>query len=325
MRFRSLGRGPKKVSRLDLLPDESALLRFITDCLTPLELLEFGTINTRWARFARGPDVWRQRVAEICGNKAYVPLPSLLGIEDNPKKSEFEDAPIDDDPYRSPKKSPLKPDFESSDGSPRMYFTFLQDSRRTWFHDAEELGSLHFHFRYKAVVGPQITDLDPSHTGEGFPMYRRFYPNGLMSIYPDEEADLHPYAVGTAGPDPFGAEVDHLRWKFGGQKVQHVKVGHYPPLRIARHPEDWGFILESDWMVFRTCCEDTVTLDEKWTSVRQSVPQRRPFGSNAASPGRNAPPPPRGYPGGGQRHDRADRWSPQRDRFRDNLGGPLTF
>ena len=270
-------------SPFDRLPDELVLLLFITDCLTPMELLNVGSTHKRLARFARGPDVWKLRIEHICENKAYVPETRRLGITKSSESSTLEDTDVGIDAQRnntsnSFSKSHLNNlricDPKSSEVSPKVYFKLLQDANRTRFQDAEELGSLHFHFRYKAAAGPQITSLDPSHNGEIPPMYRRFYADGTMSIHPDSSADRHLWAVGTRGPDPFGEEVECLRWKFGGQKMQHIKVGHYPPLRIARNPVDWGFVLESDWMVFRTCCMETATLDPEWLGP-QSPPRPR--------------------------------------------------
>lgn len=72
--------------------------------------------------------------------------------------------------------------------------------------------------------------------------------------------------------DPFLDEaileyVPRIFWRMTksrqGVKGQFVKLNHWPALHIGR-TDDWGWTLTSVWTYYRTCCEETVTLSEKW-------------------------------------------------------------
>lgn len=40
------------------------------------------------------------------------------------------------------------------------------------------------------------------------------------------------------------------RWKFVGYSPRRVQVDEYPPLTVSRRPDDWGFRLENEYVLF---------------------------------------------------------------------------
>ena len=59
-----------------------------------------------------------------------------------------------------------------------------------------------------------------------------------------------------------------IRWRFTqskhGARGQFVQLNRWPSYRVSRCPEDWGWVLESDWVRYRSCCPETVGLGDQW-------------------------------------------------------------
>jgi len=46
------------------------------------------------------------------------------------------------------------------------------------------------------------------------------------------------------------SDIGMNTWKFAGENM--VQVGEYPPLKVSRNPEDWGFILTNEHVILKS-------------------------------------------------------------------------
>lgn len=158
----------------------------------------------------------------------------------------------------------------------KTYFGSIIDSKRCIFEDEDELCSLHFHFRFRPAAGEFWMAQDSSYNGN-VPIYRRYRPDGSLSIHPDHSIPsdigmpLTKYCVAPS-PDPLSTDllirlVPRVSWRFTksrrGVKGQYVKLNDWPALHIGR-TDDWGWTLTSPWTYYRTCCKASSTLSKEW-------------------------------------------------------------
>eukprot|EP00475_Leptophrys_vorax_P028254 TRINITY_DN4080_c0_g1_i3.p1 TRINITY_DN4080_c0_g1~~TRINITY_DN4080_c0_g1_i3.p1 ORF type:complete len:356 (+),score=97.55 TRINITY_DN4080_c0_g1_i3:1562-2629(+) len=117
----------------------------------------------------------------------------------------------------------------------RAYVASLMDSRRT-FVSKDELCGFNWSFRFKLMAGSHFTEHDP-------------YWNGLQTrkVFFGEDGKVH-----------YGGFGDFTRdWKFvhraagraARKEGNFVRVGEFPAYIVSRHPVNWGFIMQSCWVV----------------------------------------------------------------------------
>ena len=106
------------------------------------------------------------------------------------------------------------------------------------------------------------------------PIYRRFLPDGLLSNEPPKPA-IGINAKYIVRPDfdflyddPEVREyIPVVRWKFTrskmGRKGLFVKINNFPSLEVRR-TQDWGWELDGEWVLYRTCSPMTVECGEEW-------------------------------------------------------------
>lgn len=222
---------PPPSGSLPQLP-EALLLRLADLLLQPADILALGPTCRRLRWLSRHPDLWVRRCRALWRDKVCVPAECLVAQD------------------------------------LRAYFGSIHDSKRCAFHGVEELSRLHFHFFIREPSGPYWLNLDPSRTG-GVPMYRRFQADGSFGNTPPppEAVDYSPYIVGP-DVDPIHTDPEvlaflpELKWRLtksrDGERGQFLKINHWPALQIYRTPEDWGWVLESEFIVYRTCSPATL-------------------------------------------------------------------
>jgi hypothetical protein len=113
-------------------------------------------------------------------------------------------------------------------------------------------------------------------------MYRRFLVDGhlthLPSSLPLGQSVATPlnetYAV-APDFDPLEDDpelksfIPSITWTFTksrkGKRGQFVRLNRWPSYTTSRSADDWGWVLNSDWVVYRSCCPATVARGREWT------------------------------------------------------------
>lgn len=134
------------------------------------------------------------------------------------------------------------------------YRRSLEDSKRQHPTYAE-VCKFDWRFRFKPSAGEHWTSMDPFYTENDHKackvartVVRRFTPCGHMTSG----------CVSDALPPPWGdaVDIDNFRWTaeervgFKGELIKRVKVNEYPSYLTSRHPVNWGFIMQSCWVLW---------------------------------------------------------------------------
>jgi hypothetical protein len=158
------------------------------------------------------------------------------------------------------------------------YFGSIRDATRCRFASAKELCEQHFHFRFRRGAGNVFW---AGFSAGEVPMYRRFTEDGQLQSRPPPEASTpghpahSPFAVAPATDpletDPeFSSVALSVRWKFTqskhGRRGQYIMLNSWPSYTTRRNVDDWGWVLESDWVLYRSCCPETVAMGPAWLS-----------------------------------------------------------
>mmetsp|Transcript_30053 Transcript_30053/g.33569 ORF Transcript_30053/g.33569 Transcript_30053/m.33569 type:complete len:247 (+) Transcript_30053:529-1269(+) len=138
--------------------------------------------------------------------------------------------------------SPSQQAIEMRKRSPKEALIFsIQDAHRTSL-TMEELTKFHWNFRYKATAGSGWTELDPWWSGRA-PLIVRYAPNGDLERLDNEPLKREAWAS--------------FKWRFvkstagkKGPKGSFIQIGHFPAYVVSRHKDNWGFMLQSCWVIF---------------------------------------------------------------------------
>jgi len=120
-------------------------------------------------------------------------------------------------------------------------------------------------------------------------MYRRFLVDGTLTHQPPSSPSPSELAEGAselpASPlnalfavapsfDPLEddeelrALLPHISWAFtksrNGRRGQFIRLNRWPSYAVSRSAKDWGWVLDSDWVVYRSCCPETVAKGPTW-------------------------------------------------------------
>ena len=119
----------------------------------------------------------------------------------------------------------------------------IEDSKRTWLTE-EELTSLKWNFRFKAQAGPHWQLHDPYWTKGEAAQVQFMSDGGLVNIKGFdvvESLEIHwQWGLPTAGRSgPHGSFVQLF--------VSGAKV---PTYVVTRHAPNWGFLMQSCWVVY---------------------------------------------------------------------------
>jgi len=124
------------------------------------------------------------------------------------------------------------------ENSKLAYRESLLDSSRQHVTE-EELTSFIWNFRFKEQAGEEWIATDPWWQGQE-PIRFQFLTNGSMERYDDHKVLR---------------DVER-KWRFvpecGGRRGpqgQFVRVNHYPTYIVSRHPTNWGFLMQSCWVL----------------------------------------------------------------------------
>eukprot|EP01125_Pyxidicula_operculata_P022171 TRINITY_DN8933_c0_g1_i1.p1 TRINITY_DN8933_c0_g1~~TRINITY_DN8933_c0_g1_i1.p1 ORF type:complete len:286 (+),score=26.87 TRINITY_DN8933_c0_g1_i1:39-860(+) len=131
-------------------------------------------------------------------------------------------------------------DLRNNGQARKSFFDSLKDSERT-FLTTEELCSFTWDFRFKSSAGEAWIQRDPWWMKKE-PIKRRFHLDGTCSMSPNA---------------PWNHDGRTTRWKFVAQGAgrkgpmgSFIQVDQYPTYIVSRHKENWGFILQSCWVVY---------------------------------------------------------------------------
>jgi len=62
--------------------------------------------------------------------------------------------------------------------------------------------------------------------------------------------------------------IPPITWRFtksrNGKRGQFIQVNRWPAYTITRCPNDWSWVLESDWVRYRSCSPQTLGLGDGW-------------------------------------------------------------
>ena len=209
----------------------------------PFTLLRFGSVCKEFAAFVRTnnyfPHLWQYHCERLWVGKIYVPPVFLKSM------------------------------------NLRSYFGSIRDSTRRVFYNVEEFAEQHFHFRFRLQAGQYWCRKDTSFRTENpMPIYRRFLPNGLLSNEPPNPATgvnakyiVRPDYDFLYDDPEVRAFIPVVRWKFTkskmGRKGLFVKINNFPSLEVRR-TQDWGWELDGEWVIYRTCSPMTIACGAEW-------------------------------------------------------------
>jgi len=118
------------------------------------------------------------------------------------------------------------------------YRESLLDSSRQYVTE-EELSSFTWNFRFKEQAGEEWVANDPWWQGQD-PITFKFFLNGSM-----QRCDDYKILRDVERKWRFVEECGGRR----GPRGQFIRVNHYPTYIVSRHPTNWGFLMQSCWVL----------------------------------------------------------------------------
>jgi len=196
------------------LPKESLALSM--SFLDVEDVLSCGMVNRRWYSASQENQIWGVLCEALWRDKVYVPK-QIRGM---------------------------------ANGNPRQaYVESLRDARRQ-YPTLDELLEFSWCFRFKKSAGPHWIQIDPywtlDHKGSSIAstIIRKFKADGSL-----ERLDTHEAMRSFAGEAKFKWAV---RETTDGDKrfVKRIQVNHFPSYVISRHSRNWGFLMQSCWVLW---------------------------------------------------------------------------
>ena len=144
------------------------------------------------------------------------------------------------------------------------YIESIVDARRSVITE-DELCSFEWAFRFKEAVGEDFIHADPYWHNSGYDELGNFHfvpPSNTKcfmrrKFLSDEKLVVNP-APGVDDLEALVAEYwgeDYaITWRFTksrqGVRGQFVKLNQWPSARPRRNPENWGWIMHNEWVVY---------------------------------------------------------------------------
>ncbi|GAB5355412.1 hypothetical protein AAMO2058_000203200 [Amorphochlora amoebiformis] len=196
------------------IPDES-----LTHCLSFLPLkdvLRCAQVCKQWLARSKSNAIWGGLCDELWRTKAYVPM------------------------YIRAMK--LR-------NSNQAYFESLRDSKRQ-HPTLEELCEFEWCFRFKESAGAHWIQIDPywslDHKDSKIAqtIIRRFMKDGTLKRLDNFDALRN-----------FSGSNYEFKWRTRdsegeGKYIKRIQVNHFPSYITSRHPRNWGFIMQSCWVLW---------------------------------------------------------------------------
>eukprot|EP00471_Norrisiella_sphaerica_P006383 CAMPEP_0184482996 /NCGR_PEP_ID=MMETSP0113_2-20130426/4599_1 /TAXON_ID=91329 /ORGANISM="Norrisiella sphaerica, Strain BC52" /LENGTH=324 /DNA_ID=CAMNT_0026863095 /DNA_START=180 /DNA_END=1154 /DNA_ORIENTATION=- len=131
----------------------------------------------------------------------------------------------------------------------KAYENSILDSRRQ-HPTRDELLQFEWRFRFKESAGTHWMQIDPywahDHKGSKFAstIVRKFDPNGTLRRLDNFEALRS-----------FSEYNNDFKWAVketssDGKLIKRIQVNHFPSYVSSRHPKNWGFIMQSCWVLW---------------------------------------------------------------------------